>query len=174
MLLSWTESFTPATPTTNTDVSTTPLDLRRFCDNGYLRLFLLRTAALPNSALNVPRRSVADILRSLLTSGEKLRPPVKEVESRCLCTRPSRLSQRASIGGRGRLSWKARRRGRRAYRDGSPGVDRFPVPQDLILIRRGDDQPFSFKASERDLAISAKIKDGAGLAQPIPPGICVR
>jgi hypothetical protein len=76
MFVSWSEFFIPATPATITDVSTTPLDLRRFCDNGYLRLFLLRTAVLPNSALNVPRSNVANILRSLLQSGEKLCLPV--------------------------------------------------------------------------------------------------
>jgi len=56
-----TESFIRATPATNTDVSTTPLDLPRFCDNGYLRLCLLRSAVFPNSALNIPKRNVADI-----------------------------------------------------------------------------------------------------------------
>src|SRR5208337_374184 len=80
-LLWWTESFIPATPATNTDVSTTPLDLRRFCDNGYLRLFLLGSSVLPNGTLNVLRGNVADILRSFFQSGEKLRFPVRPLSS---------------------------------------------------------------------------------------------
>ena len=44
---------------TNTEVSTSPLDLRRFCDNSDLGLFLLGTAIFPNGTLNVPRRNVA-------------------------------------------------------------------------------------------------------------------
>ena len=44
---------------TNTDVSTSPVDLRGFCDNGYLRLVLLGTAIFPNGTLNVPRRKFA-------------------------------------------------------------------------------------------------------------------
>jgi len=78
----WTESFIPATPATKTDVSTTPLDLRRFCDNGYLRLFLLGSAVLPNGTLNVLRRNVADILRSLFQSGQKLCFPIWPLSSR--------------------------------------------------------------------------------------------
>ena len=80
-LLSWSEFLIPATPATNTDVSTTPLDLRRFCDNGYLRFFLLGTAIFPNGTLNFLRRNVADILRSLVQSGQKLRFPVGPLSS---------------------------------------------------------------------------------------------
>jgi hypothetical protein len=81
MFVWWIEPFIPATPATNTDVSTTPLDLRRFSDNGYLRLCLLGGAVLANGALNVLRRNVADILRSLFQSGQKLCFPVEPLSS---------------------------------------------------------------------------------------------
>ena len=35
------------------------LDLRRFCNNGYLGLFPLGNAIFPNGTLNVPRRNVS-------------------------------------------------------------------------------------------------------------------